>query len=198
MRPVLRVLNHDEGVTQSQFGVGAALRSARRARGLSLAQVAAATDISRSLLSLIETGRSDITIGRLVRLSELYGVHVSDLLSTEPVPDHVVVRSHERRHLPMPEEGLDLHLLAPDSNRAFLPFLATFVPGGGAAEGVRHAGEEFVYVLEGSLRLEVEGAEPVVLEAGDSAYYRSERAHRWANAGSGLARVLSVAGPPPL
>ena len=63
---------------------------------------------------------------------------------------------------------------------------------------MRHAGEEFVYVLEGSLRLEVEGAEPVVLEAGDSAYYRSERAHRWSNAGSGLARVLSVAGPPPL
>jgi transcriptional regulator with XRE-family HTH domain len=198
MTPVLRVLRQDEAETQSTLGLGAALRSARRARGLSLAQVAAATDISRSLLSLIETGRNDVTIGRLIRLSELYGVHVSDLLSAEPPPDHVVVRADERRHLPMPEEGLDLHLLTPDSNRAFLPFIATFVPGSGAAEGVKHPGEEFVHVLEGKLRLEVDGAEPVVLEEGDSAYYNSDRAHRWSNAGSGLLRLLSVAGPPPI
>jgi transcriptional regulator with XRE-family HTH domain len=198
MAPVLRVLRHDGAETQSSLGVGAALRAARRARGLSLAQVAAATDISRSLLSLIENGRSDITIGRLVRLSHLYGVHVSDLLDAPPSPNHVVVRADERRHLPMPDEGLDLHLLTPDSNRAFLPFLATFEPGGGVVDGVKHPGEEFVHVLEGRIRLEVAGEEPVILEEGDSAYYLSDRAHRWSNAGDGPARLISVAGPPPL
>ena len=49
------------------------MRRIRNARGLSLAQVAEATAISRSLLSLIETGRSDITIGRLGRLAQLQG-----------------------------------------------------------------------------------------------------------------------------
>jgi transcriptional regulator with XRE-family HTH domain len=198
MAPVLRVLRHDGAEKQSSLGVGAALRAARRARRLSLAQVAAATDISRSLLSLIENGRSDITIGRLVRLSDLYGVHVSDLLDAAPAPEHVVVRADERQHLPMPDDGLDLHLLAPDSRRSFLPFIATFVPGGGSAEGVKHPGEEFVHVLEGRIRLEVAGEEPVILEEGDSAYYLSDRAHRWSNAGTGPARLISVAGPPPL
>ena len=63
-----------------QAGLGAALRAARTRRGLSLAQVAEATGISRSLLSLIETGRSDITIGRLDKLSLLYDVRLSELL----------------------------------------------------------------------------------------------------------------------
>src|SRR4051812_28348017 len=53
--------------------LGAALRGLRRARRLSLQDVAEATAISASFLSLVETGKSDITIGRLVRLVEFYG-----------------------------------------------------------------------------------------------------------------------------
>ena len=56
------------------------MRAARLARGFSLGQVAAATDISRSFLSLVENGKSDITIGRLTRLIDHYGISVADLI----------------------------------------------------------------------------------------------------------------------
>ena len=63
--------------------LGTTLRTIRTARGFSLAQVAAATGISRSLLSLIETGRSDITVGRLTRLAALYEIRLADLVPRE-------------------------------------------------------------------------------------------------------------------
>jgi quercetin dioxygenase-like cupin family protein len=51
-------------------------------------------------------------------------------------------------------------------------------------------------VLEGRVLLELQGSPPVVLEMGDSAYYESDRPHRWSNVGKSLARVLSVSAPP--
>lgn len=77
-----------------------------------------------------------------------------------------------------------------------MPTAGVFEPGGARAEFARHEGEEFVLVLEGQLRIEIDGAEPVVLERGDSAYYGASRPHRWSNAGEGLVRVVGVTSPP--
>jgi transcriptional regulator with XRE-family HTH domain len=177
-------------------GLGRALKQARLARGYSLAQVAAATGISKSSLSLIENDRSDVTIGRLVRLADHYGKHVGDFIPVRTPADPVVTRRTERRRLPSPGEKLAVHLLTPDANRAMKPIVVVFEPSGGAADFAKHGGEEFMVVLEGRVLLELQGSPPVVLEVGDSADYDSDRPHRWSNAGEGLARVLSVSAPP--
>src|SRR6185312_16438210 len=75
------------------------LKALRAARGVSLAQVEAATAISSSFLSLVEQGRSDISIGRLMRLVAYYDVDLADLLADLPAERHVemqVVRHGER------------------------------------------------------------------------------------------------------
>jgi transcriptional regulator with XRE-family HTH domain len=177
-------------------GLGKALKSARLARGESLAQVAAATGISKSSLSLIENDRSDVTLRRLVVLAEHYGKQLSDLLPVRSTANPVVTRRKERRQLHSRVEGLDLHLLVPDTNRKMMPLVAVFEPGGGAAEFWRHEGEELVIVLEGRILLELEGSTPIVLDRGDCAYYEGTRSHRWSNIGDGIARVLSVGTPP--
>ena len=80
-----------------------------------------------------------------------------------------------------------------------LPMLLELDPGASLAEGGHHAGEEFVHVLEGSLRLEVELAEPCELKAGDSAYYRSDRSHMFRNASDSERLVLiCIDSPPPV
>jgi transcriptional regulator with XRE-family HTH domain len=171
------------------------LRNVRGARGLSLAQVALATGISRSLLSLIETGRSDITLSRLVTLSHFYGLPLAELLAPPP-PDSTVVRKDEGRRLSLAAEGIEIEYLTSQAG-SFLPFVASLEPGAAPSEQVSHPGEEFVHVLEGAIRIEREGAEPLTLEAGDSALYGSDRPHRWVNVGGAPARVLAVAAPPP-
>src|SRR5437870_657833 len=70
----------DTSSTTTFTSVGSALRKVRTARNLSLSEVADATGISTSFLSLVEKDRSDITIGRLVRLIDFYGISITDLL----------------------------------------------------------------------------------------------------------------------
>jgi quercetin dioxygenase-like cupin family protein len=155
----------------------------RNQRGLSLQDVAAATNVSASFLSLVENERSDITIGRLVRLCEFYGVTLAELV---PLPAKVdeteIVHVHERRLLRSPDERIDIYMLAPDTDRDMMPMLLEFEPGSQLAEyGRHHEGEEWVYVVEGRLCLTLDGSPSHYLEAGESAYYSAERPHRFAN-----------------
>jgi quercetin dioxygenase-like cupin family protein len=60
--------------------------------------------------------------------------------------------------------------------------LLEFEPGARRSEHGRHAGEEFVYVVEGELTLEVAGSDTHVLRAGDSAIYSGDRPHLFRNA----------------
>src|SRR5438094_6693590 len=92
-----------------------ALRALRHSRRLTLQQVSRATNISPSFLSLVEKGKSDITIGRLVRLVEFYGTTLADLIPMAPlVAEPEIVRVDEQRRISSPAEGIDVYMLAPD------------------------------------------------------------------------------------
>ncbi len=64
----------------NRLELGTRLRSLRTGRGISLSQLGAATQISSSFLSLVESGRSDITISRLLRLSDFFDVDLDELV----------------------------------------------------------------------------------------------------------------------
>ena len=186
-------------IVDAPSGLGSALRSARRDRSLSLNEVASATGISASFLSLVENGKSDITIGRLVRLVAFYGLSLADLLPTDPAADPDVVRKSEQRTLPSPAEEIAFRLLAPNTRGSMMPMIVEFEPSAHLAEFGRHAGEEFVHVLRGSMELELEGSEPRILRAGDSAYYSAERPHLFRNASETQPlRIICVDSPPNL
>jgi transcriptional regulator with XRE-family HTH domain len=184
---------------ETPAGLGSALRAARQAKSLSLSEVTAATGISSSFLSLVENGKSDITIGRLVRLVTFYGIHLADLVPVAPAAEPDLVRKSEQRTLPSPAEGIQFRLLAPSVQGVMMPMILEFEPGAHLAEYGRHAGEEFVHVLRGSMELELEGSEPRVLRAGASAYYGAERPHLFRNASDTQPlRVICVDSPPNL
>ena len=73
-----------------------------------------------------------------------------------------------------------------------MPLLVEIEPGARLAEYGRHAGEEWVHVLDGRLRLELEGAEPRMLEPGDSAYYPAERPHLFCNDDDGSTAAVDL------
>lgn len=178
------------------------LRALRVSKGLSLKDVGQATDISTSFLSLVENGKSDITIGRLVRLVNFYGVTLTDLVPPTPDdPEPDITRVDERRmiHHSSPAEGIDIYLLTPDTDRTMMPMELEFDPGAQLAEYGRHQGEEWVYVVEGRLRLILDGTEPRCLEKGDSAYYPADRPHLFANDDPATPlRLICVNTPPNL
>lgn len=178
--------------------LGRRLRQLRSTRSLSLADVAEATGISPSFLSMVENGQSDITVSRLMRLVRWYGVSVADLLQ-EPDRSLVrVVRSGRQRSLELSDEGIKILMLTPDGRHAMMPVINVYSPGGGMAEPASHDGEEFIHVQKGAVELTLGGEKPIVLRAGDSAYYRADVPHSFRNVGEGDAQFFGVTTPPNL
>lgn len=177
--------------------LGPRLRKLRQSRSLSLGDVSEGTGISASFLSMVENGQSDITISRLMKLVHWFGVSVADLVQ-EPDSSRIqVVRADRRRSVRLVDEGISIQILTPDGRHRMMPVINVYERGGGMTDPARHDGEEFVHVLSGRIELQVEG-ESVVLEAGDSAYYRADVPHSFRNVGRGKARFFGVTTPPNL
>jgi XRE family transcriptional regulator, regulator of sulfur utilization len=181
--------------TYSHSQVGEALAKLRRQHGYSLHDVASATGISRSFLSLVENGRSDITMGRLLRLVTFYGAHITEVLPFDEPHDLVVVRREHRQQVESPTEGMLVSLLAPERDRKMTPSLAVVEATGVTAEHSSHSGEEFMYVLQGSISLEFLDAEPIILREGDSAYFDAIRPHLYRNAADEPSSFLTISTP---
>lgn len=173
--------------------LGARFRELRRARGLSLTEVAEATEISSSFLSLFETGKCDITFGRLVRLIDFFGVRITELVP-DPEPEQtVIVHRERRRRLESRSERASAELLSHDTHHEMLPALVAVEPGGSVADrALRNGSERFVFLLSGQIEIDDGDAEPIRLRSGDAAYYTTNRARTFRNVGRARAEWLSV------
>ena len=161
--------------------------------------MAEATSISRSLLSLIETGRSDITIGRLSRLAQLYEIRLADLVPEPRHPDPIVVRADDRRGMHYTSEGIDIEILVPEGPHTMQALLATFSPKAAMEDFIIQPNEQFVHVIEGWLETEFGDGRTLELNAGDSATFVSgDNGHRHANLCEEIARMVIVIRRPQL
>jgi transcriptional regulator with XRE-family HTH domain len=182
----------DGSLTESvEARLGRRLRELRRRQRLSLTDVASRTGISPSFISHIENGKSDMTIGRLMRLASLYEVDPGELLEYPAHREAAVIRAGEHTRIHSEAESLDSFLLVPDMAHSMLPILTVYEVGGGTKDAFSYAGELFLYVLEGSVEVRFEGGETIVLDVGDSATVDPSRPHSFANVCSGPARLLS-------
>jgi transcriptional regulator with XRE-family HTH domain len=178
--------------------LGARLRRLRRERGLSLGDVAKATDISQSFLSHVENGKSDITFMRLERVIGFYGASLADLVGPHPANDRVV-RASETERVELPGTHATFALLAPDTKRSMMPILVTYEPGGGSNEPFRTASEEFIHVFKGAIQITFDDGEEIELAKGDSIYMiEPHRSREYRNASRGQTITLSILSPPSL
>ena len=172
--------------------LGARLREIRASRGESLTTVGKATGISTSFLSLLEQGRTDVSLGRLLPLVDYYGLSLAELLATEASIGDTVVRSADRQPLFSVAQGIDVYLAAPDQKRPFTPLVVEYAAGAAMDSWSEHDGEEFVFVLAGALRIEFRTSDELTLDTGDSVFFNSRRPHKIVAAGDLRARALIV------
>jgi transcriptional regulator with XRE-family HTH domain len=179
------------GVVKTQPALGARLREARKRRGYSLSETAEATGISTGFLSLVENGKHDITISRLLRLVRCYEVSLAELLSLDSGRP-LVLHESEQGHVRSSGESIELLALAGDGD-AVTAGLAIYAPGSATSEPIALEGDLFLYVVEGRIEITFNDAgEPLDLGEGDSALIAPERRHSYRNTGQGRTRVLGV------
>ena len=168
----------------------------RRAHGLTLAQVAARSGLSKSFVSMLENGHTNVSATRLQRLAAVFGLKTTDFLPDEASRALVqVVRAGAGAVMPGFADGIEAEVLGGDEPRRLQPVRLTLPPRTAQRNPTGHAGEEFLYVLAGRIALIVDGGPPVALATGDSAYYPSALAHDYVNEDDDAAVVLTIGAP---
>jgi transcriptional regulator with XRE-family HTH domain len=186
-------------VVDGQPMLGPKFRALRMERGLSLSAVAQETQISSSFLSLFENGKSDITFGRLARLTAFYAVSITDVLPSPEPSEQAVVRSHARRRIDSLLGTADVYLLTHDLRHSMMPLLITIAADGAPCETtVSDGGEVVLFVLSGELEVTCEDEAPIRLARGDAYYYATDRQRALRTIGGESAEVIAVRTPPSL
>ncbi len=184
--------------------MGERLRAARAARGLSLRELAGRLRVSPSLISQIETGRSNPSVSTLYAIADELDVSLDELLfndrrPAEPMPatarpdapaggtmtaTHPVQRAATRHQIRLASGVLWERLTT--LSEPGIEFLRVTYEVGGASSPPdafqRHAGHEWGYVLSGRLEVRI-GFEEFVLEPGDAISINSSIPHRLATIG---------------
>jgi len=185
--------------------IGARLREARLQQGLSLRSVAQALGVSASLISQVETGKTQPSVSTLYALVTHLGISIDDVMGTPARavpegPEAVVLPSYSsapavQRAADNPvlemENGVRWERLAGEDGPAD-GLLVSYDPGASSSiEGklMRHAGIEYAYLIEGRLTLQLD-FDTYVLEPGDSMYFDSVRPHLYSNNGDVVARGI--------
>jgi transcriptional regulator with XRE-family HTH domain len=164
-------------------GIGPRVRAARRARRLTLDAVAAATGITTSTLSRLETGRRRPTLELLIPLADTLHVALDDLVAPPSTGDPRVHLRPTRR-----PRGDVIVPLTPHPGRvkAYKQILAPR-----ELQLVTHPGDEWLYVLSGRLRLVV-GEDDRVLRAGEIAEFDTGTPHWFGPADDHVVELLHL------
>ena len=172
--------------------LGENIRACRLRAGLTLADLAKRSDLTKGALSKIEKGRSSSPISTLMRIADALGVAIADFFA-EPQPDLSVVVTRkgegdlqQRAGIGYSYEALALAMRRKNAE----PFILTVKPEDKTRE-FRHKGEEFLYCLSGRMDITI-GDRVYRVGPGDSVYFDPNQPHSFRVQGKRAVRFLCL------
>jgi transcriptional regulator with XRE-family HTH domain len=179
----------DSSVDKVLATVGPRLRALRQQRDMTLADLSAATGISVSTLSRLESGQRRPNLELLLPLAQAHKVPLDELIGAPPTGDPRIHAQPFTRNgmtvLPLTRRtgGVQAYkLVIPMSRARQEPDLQV------------HEGYEWLYVLSGELRI-VLGEHDLLLRAGEAAEFDTRVPHWFGRAGAVPVELLSLFGP---
>ena len=173
--------------------LGRKLRRLRKRTGLGLVEAARQAKISAGFLSAIELSRANPSVATLQRLAATYGTTTLDFFDL-PKQSNRLVRPRDRRAI-QTESGVRMEMLSVGA-RQLESHLFRVPPGAGSDGSYSHQGEEFIFMLSGTLEIWLDELQCHTLHEGDGFWFESSVGHRWYNPSNETAVLLWVNTPP--
>jgi transcriptional regulator with XRE-family HTH domain len=180
---------------QSQLcSFGTRLQELRLQKDWTLQELADRSGLSKAFLSRLESGDRHASIAAVLTLSRIFGVSLASLFESDVAADPcVIVRRAEAVERKV--NGLGYTPLSKSSHWFKLqPIRVRVQRSRRGNEHFQHEGEEWIYILSGSLTLSLAGA-TYDLSPGDAAHFDSRLPHRLIARGVADAELLLVASP---
>jgi len=162
--------------------LGNAIRELRQRHKLTIAQVSEQADISRGMLSKIETGQITPGLDSLSRIARALGVSMSMLFRHYDAPTGSAQHVKKGQGMEVVRRGTksghSYELLAYDQGpvKLFEPFMITMEEQSESFPTFQHPGTEFIHMIEGTLEYR-HGQTVYVLEPGDTLTFEGEITH---------------------
>ncbi|MDJ0829368.1 MAG: XRE family transcriptional regulator [Desulfobacterales bacterium] len=182
----------DAGVAE----IGQRIKTLRKEKALSLAELSNLTGFDVDLLSRIENNEIQPQLGTLIKLSKALDSAFGRLVSGVGNKLYCITRRNEQKvisrstSLKGRKHAYTYKSLAPEVKGRHMEALIVQLEENVDDDPSIHDGEEFIYVLDGQVSLKI-GEDHFQLDPGDSAYYLSTTPHIIA-AASGKATIIAV------
>jgi transcriptional regulator with XRE-family HTH domain len=178
------------------------LKKLRKSKQLTLTDLAGLSGVSASTISKIENGNLSPTYDVIIRLSRGLDIAISQLVADEgeqvesrSVPNGRFALAKKGQDVLIETQNYDYHYLCSNlKHKRMFPFFARMKANSKADFGdlYSHDGEEFLYVLKGSIEVHTEYYETTRLSEGEGVYLDSTMAHGYVSAGDEDAEVLCI------
>lgn len=208
--PAAGIRDSSAARTADETDPGAVLREVRAERGLTLAEVSKLTGMPVSTLSKVETGKMSLSYDKLLRISRGLELDITRLFASpapavamqQVAPAAALPPTTGRRSLTRANEGPSIRtatynyiypaadLLHKSLNPMIIDVQVRAIEDFG--EMMRHPGEEYALVLEGSCEFHCDLYAPVRMDTGDSVYFDGAMGHAYVALGSERCRILSI------
>ena len=182
--------------------LGDKVRSLRKKLGMTQKELAEQVGLTPSFISQLEKNLISPSLDSLLRLSEKLDTQPIYFLTDEQSGpwQKMIIKPRERQEVHLKGAKVaevKLQLLVSDVlNRRMEPYLVSLKKGGKINGNLfNHRGDEFAYVMEGDVEVEIQG-EKQVLRQGDSIYIGSTAPSRWINTSKGETVLFWVLSPP--
>ena len=173
--------------------IGKKLRELRKQNDLTLEDLASRSELTKGFLSQVERNLTAPSIATLADILEALGSNLSEFFHEEE-EKQIVFGADD--FFVDEKEDYQVEWIIPNAQRNMMePIRLTLAPGGATYPDLPHEGEEFGYVLQGSVKIHV-GNKVYKAKKGESFYFTPHAKHYIEASSSSGARLIWVSTPP--
>jgi transcriptional regulator with XRE-family HTH domain len=177
------------------MNIGEKIKAIRVKKNLTQEELADRCELTKGFISQVERDLTSPSIATLVDILEGLGTNLKDFFNEEE-EEKIVFHKDDIFETVNEELKYVLHWIIPNAQKNSMePIMVTLSQGGRTKEDSPHEGEEFGYVLSGTIYLHL-GSEKYKVRKGESFYYRTNSDHYIENAGKSEAALIWVSTPP--
>jgi len=175
--------------------IGKKIQEMRLLYGMTQQELADRCELTKGYISQLERDLTSPSIATLVDILQSLGTELGPFF-TETEPEKVVFHEDEVFVKEEPDAGRTIHWIVPNAQKNEMePILLTLEPGASTDKDFPHEGEEFGYVLSGTIQVNLAG-QGHKAKKGEAFYYMADRVHYLRNIGKSVCRILWVSTPP--
>ncbi len=177
------------------IAIGKKLRALRIRNGLTQEELANRAELSKGYISQLEGDQTSPSIATLMDILECLGTDLQSFFNDKPA-EQIVFTAEDSFRKEDAGSGHSITWIVPNCQKNDMePIILDLEPGGRSPEEDPHSGEEFGYVLSGTVVIHI-GDRSVKAHKGDCFYYSPDKEHFIENKAKQKASVLWVASPP--